>query len=255
MIARNAAENGIWRRRPTLHISRVSAQDWADLKPACALDRSEMRLSRRRVGLLGGSFNPAHEGHLAISLEALKRLALDQIWWLVSPQNPLKSRLDMAQLPSRMASARAIVADHPRIVVTDLERNFGTTYTVDTVKRLKRNEQCDFVWLIGADNLLQLPKWRNWRTLLNLVPIAVFDREPYSYRALAGQVAQAYGRCRLDPSLASSLVGTEPPAWVYFRLRRHRISSTMIRRRLGQPAEKGAGSTSMGSGATEDRSS
>jgi nicotinate-nucleotide adenylyltransferase len=238
-----------------MRIGLEQAPECVHQRTADAQDRMEVRRSRQRVGLLGGSFNPAHEGHLAISLDALKRLALDQIWWLVSPQNPLKSRHDMADLPARMASARKIVAGHPRIIVTDLERNFGTTYTVDTVKRLKRNEECDFVWLIGADNLLQLPKWRNWRALLNLVPIAVFDREPYSYRALAGQVSQAYGHCRLDPRFASSLAGTEPPAWVYFRLRRHRISSTMIRSRLGRPAEKGAGSTSMESGPTEGKSS
>ncbi len=255
MITGNAAGNGIWRRRPVVRINRPIADDDAHQREASHRNRSERQRNRLRVGLLGGSFNPAHEGHLAISLEALKRLALDQVWWLVSPQNPLKSRQDMADLPVRMASAQKIVAGHPRIIVTDLEQSFGTTYTVDTVKRLKRNEEYDFVWLIGADNLLQLPKWRNWRALLNLVPIAVFDREPYSYKALAGQVAQAYGRCRLDPRFASSLAGTELPAWVYFRLRRHRISSTMIRSRLGRPVDEGAGSTSMGSGATEDTSS
>jgi nicotinate-nucleotide adenylyltransferase len=236
-------------------IKRPLARDCVHQGTAEVKKRAEGRRSRRRIGLLGGSFNPAHEGHLAISLDALKRLKLDQVWWLVSPQNPLKSRQDMADLPSRMASARKIAADDPRIIVTDLERSFGTTYTVDTVKRLKRNEKCDFVWLIGADNLLQLPKWRNWRALLNLIPIAVFDREPYSYRALAGQVAHAYAPCRLDPRSAADLPGTKPPAWVYFRLRRHRISSTMIRSRLGRPAEKGAGSTSMGSGSTEGTSS
>lgn len=255
MITTSAASSGICQRRPVARIVRPPSSAVAFQRQPGGGNRSAMRRKRLRVGLLGGSFNPAHEGHLAISLEACKRLNLDQIWWLVSPQNPLKSSHDMADLPTRMASARKIVAAHPRIVVTDLERTFATTYTVDTVKRLKRSEKCDFVWLIGADNLLQLPKWRNWRELLNLVPIAVFDREPYSYRALAGQVAHAYAPCRLEPRFAADLAGTEPPAWVYFRLRRHRISSTMIRRRLGRPAEKGAGSTSMGSGSTEGMSS
>jgi len=212
-------------------------------------------LSTKKIGLLGGSFNPAHEGHRAISLDAIQRLALDQVWWLVSPQNPLKSKAGMADLPTRMASATEMAAGHPKIIVTDLERKLGTQYTVDTVRRLKRDGKCQFVWLIGADNLWQLPKWRNWRSLLNLVPIAVFDREPYSYRALAGQVAHAYASCRLDPQNAADLVGTKPPAWVYFRLRRHRISSTQIRSRQGWPTGEGAGSTSMRSGSTEEASS
>ncbi|MEL6961449.1 MAG: nicotinate (nicotinamide) nucleotide adenylyltransferase [Pseudomonadota bacterium] len=255
MITPSAASSGIYRRRPVARLVQPTSCRFAYPRAVTEEHRSGQRQKRLRVGLLGGSFNPAHEGHLAISLEAYKRLDLDQIWWLVSPQNPLKSRQDMADLPARIASARNIVAGHPRIIVTDLERAFGTVYTVDTVKRLKRNEKCNFVWLIGSDNLLQLPKWRNWRELLNLVPIAVFDREPYSYRALAGQVAHAYAPCRLEPRFAADLVGTKPPAWVYFRLRRHRISSTMIRRRLGRPAEEGAGSTSMGSGSTEGTSS
>ncbi|MDH3659895.1 MAG: nicotinate-nucleotide adenylyltransferase [Alphaproteobacteria bacterium] len=207
------------------------------------------------MGLLGGSFNPAHEGHRAISLEALKRLDLDQVWWLVSPQNPLKSQHDMADFPARMASACEIAGGHPRIVVTDLERRIGTQYTVDTVNRLKQNGKCDFVWLIGADNLLQLPAWRNWKGLLNLVPIAVFDREPYSYKALAGPVAQAYASCRINPRHAAKLAPADPPAWVYFRVRRHRVSSTAIRSRQEWPTGKGAGATSIGSGTTEGTSS
>ncbi|MEM7045885.1 MAG: nicotinate-nucleotide adenylyltransferase [Pseudomonadota bacterium] len=207
------------------------------------------------MGLLGGSFNPAHEGHRAISLEALKRLGLDQVWWLVSPQNPLKSRAEMADLPVRMASAEAVTAADPGILVTDLERKLGTNYTVDTVKRLKRNEKCDFVWLIGADNLLQLPAWRDWRGLLNLVPIAVFDREPYSYRALAGHVAQAYGHHRIDAAHARDLVGSDPPAWVYFRLRRHRVSSTAIRSRQEWPVGERSGSSEEVQGGTAEGAS
>ena len=257
-----AAPGRIWRRRPVARLN-PPLDDTSPLvpgEPAYPPQEHERNVNapgrpRVRVGLLGGSFNPAHEGHRAISLEALKRLGLDQVWWLVSPQNPLKSRDEMADLPARMASAAAIVAGHPRIVVTDLEQKLGTRYTVDTVKRLKRNGKYDFVWLIGADNLLQLPAWRNWRDLLNLVPIAVFDREPYSYKALAGQVAHRFASCRLDPRQASDLIETVPPAWVYFRLRRHRVSSTMIRSRQGWPTGKGAGSTSMWSGTTEGASS
>ena len=211
---------------------------------------------RPRVGLLGGSFNPAHEGHRAISLEALKRLGLDQVWWLVSPQNPLKSRLGMADLSMRMTKAKAISRTDPGIVVTDLEQRIGTQYSVDTVRHLKRRGQADFVWLMGADNLLQLPKWRDWREFINLVPIAVFDREPYSYKALAGPAAVMLGDCRLDSRHALDAARLDPPVWVYFRLRRHRVSSTAIRRRQGWPAGREHGAlTPTRSGTTEDRSS
>ena len=226
------------RRRPVVRINRKLDDD-RDSTPATPPHQRQVNArGRPRVGLLGGSFNPAHEGHRAISLEALKRLGLDQVWWLVSPQNPLKSHRGMADLPARMASATEIIAGHPRLMVTDLEQRIGTLYTVDTVKWLVRNGKHDFVWLIGADNLLQLPKWRSWRTLLNLVPIAVFDREPYSYRALAGRVAEAYADSRIDVRDAKHLINSSLPAWVYFRLRRHRISSTAIRSRREWPTGK-----------------
>lgn len=188
---------------------------------------------RLRIGLLGGSFNPAHEGHLAISLEALKRLKLDRVWWLVSPQNPLKP-LAEADLAERLATARALASRHPRIVVTDLEQRLGTRYTVDTLRWLTERCRARFVWLIGADNLAQLPLWHDWRRLVRMVPIAVFDREPYSYVALAGRVASAYAGDRVTEGRASVLAECSPPAWVYLRLRRHQVSSTAIRRQ--QPA-------------------
>jgi nicotinate-nucleotide adenylyltransferase len=242
----------IARKRPVIRQNRLLSE--RDVKPTLNCENSYG--SKRRVGLLGGSFNPAHEGHRAISLEAVRRLRLDQVWWLVSPQNPLKSRRGMADLKSRMASAKAIASSHPAIVVTDLEQKIGTQYTVDTVRRLKRNRTCDFVWLIGADNLMQLPAWREWRALLNLVPIAVFDREPYSYKALAGQVATIYAHDRVRSRHAADLVRTDPPAWVYFRLRRHRVSSTAIRGRQEWPTDIEVGSTmSAGSGSTEGMSS
>ncbi|MBV9833149.1 MAG: nicotinate-nicotinamide nucleotide adenylyltransferase, partial [Alphaproteobacteria bacterium] len=122
--------------------------------------RHPPRLTDRRIGLLGGSFNPAHEGHVHISLEALKRLDLDEVWWLVSPQNPLKAANGMASLADRMEGARSVTATHPRLRVTDLERKLGTRYTIDTVRALRRRHpHARFVWLMGADNLRQLPRW------------------------------------------------------------------------------------------------
>ena len=196
------------------------------------------RAPRLRIGLLGGSFNPAHEGHRAISREALKRLRLDRVWWLVSPQNPLKPTDQTADLEQRLAAARAI-ADHPRVVVTDLERRIGTRYTVDTLAWLTRRCRARFVWLIGADNMAQLPRWRRWQRLVRMVPIAVFDREPYSYLALAGRMASAYAGGRLAERRAPVLAECPPPAWLYLRLRRHQASSTALRQRSTASGRRG----------------
>jgi nicotinate-nucleotide adenylyltransferase len=204
-------------RRPLVRIRRPVAED-----------APTTRAPRLRIGLLGGSFNPAHEGHLAISLEALKRLRLDRVWWLVSPQNPLKPTDETADLEKRLAGARR-VARHPRVTVTDLERRIGTRYTVDTLGWLSRKCRARFVWLIGADNMAQLPQWRRWRCLVRMVPIAVFDREPYSYVALAGRLARAYAGERIVERRAPALAESPPPTWVYLRPRRHQVSSTAIR--------------------------
>jgi nicotinate-nucleotide adenylyltransferase len=206
-------------RRPVVRIRRP-----------IATEAPPTRLSRLRIGLLGGSFNPAHQGHLAISLEALKRLELDRVWWLVSPQNPLKPVQEAADLAERLAIARGLAGRHPRIVVTDLEQRLGARYTVDTLSWLTKRCRARFVWLIGADNLAQLPLWRDWRRLVRMVPIAVFDREPYSYVALAGRAASVYAEDRVEEVRASALAECPPPAWVYLRLRRHQVSSTAIRR-------------------------
>lgn len=183
----------------------------------------------RRVGLLGGSFNPAHEGHAHISRLALKHLALDELWWLVSPQNPLKPAKGMAPLPQRMAAARAVVPDR-RVKVTDLERALGTRFTFDTVKALQRRfPRLAFVWVAGADILEQLPRWRRWPQVMSLLPIAVFDRPSYSLRALASKAAQRYRRQRIAPRSAHRLADMAPPAWVFVPSRRHAASATALR--------------------------
>jgi nicotinate-nucleotide adenylyltransferase len=134
---------------------------------------------RARIGLLGGSFNPAHGGHRHISVAALRALRLDAVWWLVSPQNPLKPAAGMAPLAARLASARA-VARHPRIVASRVEADLGTQRTVDTVAALRaRYPQARFVWLMGADNLAQFHRWAAWRTIAALLPIVVIARPGY----------------------------------------------------------------------------
>jgi nicotinate-nucleotide adenylyltransferase len=214
-------------RRPVVRINRP--------RPTAEAVR---RAPRQRIGLLGGSFNPAHAGHLAISVEALKRLRLDRVWWLVSPQNPLKPADQTTDLEQRLAAARAI-ADHPRVEVSDLERRVGTRYSVDTLGWLTRRCRARFVWLIGADNLAQLPRWRRWQRLVRMVPIAVFDREPYSYVALAGRMASAHAGGRLTERRAPALAECRPPAWVYLRLRRHQASSTALRQRSTASGRRG----------------
>jgi nicotinate-nucleotide adenylyltransferase len=182
-----------------------------------------------RVGLLGGSFNPAHEGHLAISKSALVRLGLDQVWWLVSPQNPLKPARGMETLEKRLAKARS-VTNHPRIRACALESLLGTRYTVDTLSALKlRFPKVAFVWLLGADNLIQLSKWKKWQQILNNVPVAVFSRPTYSLRAVAAKSALRFARYRIPESRAGGLAGLAPPAWVFIHGRLNPQSSTALR--------------------------
>lgn len=188
-----------------------------------------LRLGRRRIGLLGGSFNPAHEGHLHISRLALRRLGLDEIWWLVSPQNPLKPTEGMAAFEKRLEAARKIAGDR-RILATGLEAALGTRYTVDTVAALQRRcPGARFVWLIGADNLLQMPEWRDWETLFRRVPIAVFARPPYSLTALSGLAANRFSRFRIREAKAGILADRAPPAWIFLHCREHPASATKIR--------------------------
>ncbi|MEI8394867.1 MAG: nicotinate-nucleotide adenylyltransferase [Rhodospirillaceae bacterium] len=183
----------------------------------------------QRIGLFGGSFNPAHDGHRAMSLFALQALHLDQVWWLVSPQNPLKSTCDMAPFSERMARARAIV-HHPRLVVSDLEVQLGTRYTARTLAELRRRyPRTRFVWLMGADNLTQMPRWCHWQRIFGLMPVAAFNRAPYSLKAVAGRAARRFARHRVDPGRAGVLATLPPPAWVFLRNPEHPASATAIR--------------------------
>jgi nicotinate-nucleotide adenylyltransferase len=182
-----------------------------------------------RIGILGGSFNPAHEGHLHISRLAIKRLRLDALWWMVSPQNPLKSPAGMASLAKRMATARDM-ARHPRIHVTDIETRLNTRYTAHTLRALKTKfPHARFVWIMGADNLQQFPSWRDWANIFHAVPIAVFDRATYSFKALASKAAHRFGQHRINAHNAATLPCLAPPAWVYFHTPQHPASATQIR--------------------------
>lgn len=185
---------------------------------------------RKTVGILGGSFNPAHEGHRYVSLQALALLDLDEVWWLVSPQNPLKSTNGMAAYERRFASAEKMVADLPRVVVSDIEREFNTQYTADTIRKLReRYPDINFVWLMGADNLIGFHRWEEWRTIMHAVPIAVFARKTYAIRALHGKAANRYRWYRVPPSQAALLPYMKTPAWTFLPIRTHPASATEIR--------------------------
>lgn len=185
---------------------------------------------RRRIGLLGGSFNPPHGGHVHITREALKRLKLDQVWWLVSPQNPLKSKAGMAPFGQRLAAAAAFLAKAGlgrRALATGVEARLSLTHTALTLAALKRRYPgLSFVWLMGADNLAELPRWKRWRDIFRLVRVAVFDRDPYSYRALGGAASQRFAKAR---RAAWALWKGGLPAWSYVRIRRHPASATALR--------------------------
>lgn len=183
----------------------------------------------RRIGLLGGSFNPAHGGHLHVSRLALDLLGLDEVWWLVSPGNPLKPEAGMAPLDDRLAVARALAAGHP-IVVTDIERRLACRHTIDTVRHLKRRHPGDrLVWLMGADNLIQIRRWKSWRAIFRALPIAVFARPTYDSRALSGTAARRFAHRRVRPSRAAALPPMRPPAWVFLRTPPHGASASRIR--------------------------
>lgn len=196
------------------------------------------------VGLLGGSFNPAHEGHLHISRLALALLGLDELWWLVSPQNPLKPLAGMAPRAARLAAAQALAAHHPRVRATDIEASLGTCYTADTLAGLARRfPRTRFVWIMGADNLLQIPRWERWTQIFHTVPVAIFARPSYSLRALSGQAAQRFRGRRITSRQARRIADMEPPAWVFLHTPLSTASATRIRamqaRRDGSPRGPG----------------
>lgn len=189
--------------------------------------------SGMRIGLFGGSFNPPHEGHLLVARMALKRLGLDRIWWLVTPGNPLKTLSGLPPLAQRMAAARQLAQD-PRIIVTGFEQNIGSRYTYDTLRYLRqRCSGVKFVWLMGADNLVQLHRWQRWRDIARAMPIAVIDRPGSTLRAASAPAAQALRSYRVAESDAKLLPGLAAPAFVFIHGRRSKLSSSALRNAAG----------------------
>jgi nicotinate-nucleotide adenylyltransferase len=182
------------------------------------------------VGLLGGSFDPPHEGHVRISKVALQRFGLDRLWWLVSPGNPLKSR-GPAPIAERMATARAMLHD-PRITVTDLEARIGTRYTAETLRWLLRHRPgVRFVWLMGADNLAQFHRWQEWERIMDMVSVGVLARPETRIPAQMSKAARVFAAHRLPPSQARRLGRAAPPAWCFVNMPLVATSSSAIRAR------------------------
>lgn len=188
-------------------------------------------LEGQRIGLFGGSFNPPHTGHLALSVSALRRLRLDWVWWLVSPRNPLKDLSEISDFDERLAAARALVR-HPRIIVSDIEQRLGTRTTAQTFRALAPLlGRGRFVWLMGADSFAGLHRWNDWRDIPATLPLAVFDRPGFAQAALHSPAARTLAPHRIDEHDAALLPFRRPPAWVFLRQRHRAESSTAIRRK------------------------
>jgi nicotinate-nucleotide adenylyltransferase len=186
----------------------------------------------QRIGLFGGSFNPAHPGHLAVGRQALKRLRLDHVWWMVSPQNPLKETDDTADFNERMESASNLIVNQS-MVVTDLEMQLGTSCTAETFQLLKPVlSQADFVWIMGADSFAELHRWHYWQVIPETLPLAIFDRPGWRFKAMAGMAAHRYGSKRVATVDAHLLPSLKAPAWVFLPMPLRYESSTAIRNRV-----------------------
>lgn len=181
------------------------------------------------VGLFGGSFNPPHAGHRLVAEIALRRLKLNQLWWMVTPGNPLKSGRHLETLASRIAASEAI-ADDPRIRVTAFEAAHQVRYTADTIELvLSRNPGVNFVWVMGADNLKNFHKWQRWRQITDRIPIAVIDRPGSTLSFLSSIMAKSYDFARIDEDDAALLARRAAPAWTFIHGPRSSLSSTAIR--------------------------
>jgi nicotinate-nucleotide adenylyltransferase len=185
----------------------------------------------QRIGVMGGSFNPPHEGHRVVAATAHRRLALDRLWWVVTPANPLKPQAGSPDQAARIAASHAF-APGPRVTVTGFEAELGTPYTAVTLAFLvRRYPTARLVWVMGADNLATFHRWRRWRDIARMVPIAVVDRPSWRLKALASPAARALAGARIPESRAATLVRRRAPCWVMLTTRLSPASSTALRRR------------------------
>lgn len=191
--------------------------------------RPPLALAGQRVGVMGGTFNPPHDGHRIVAETAMKRLALDQLWWVATPGNPLKEHGELAPLDDRLPALRRL-ARGPRMKVTGFERDLGTPYTAATLAFLaRRYSAVRFVWVMGADNLAGFHHWQHWRDIAAMVPIAVVDRPGWRLKALSSPAAAALAQRRVPERDAAALFQRSPPAWVFLTSRLSPLSSTSLR--------------------------
>mgnify|MGYP000572006045 CR=1 FL=1 len=182
------------------------------------------------IGLFGGSFDPPHQGHVHVTLEAMKAFGLDRVWWLVSPGNPLKQQ-GPAPLPRRLGAAQAVM-QHPRVDVTDIEALTGTRATADTLRALRRlYPQVRFVWIMGADNLAQFHQWKDWRLIMDSVPVGVVARPGDRISARMSPAARVYAPYRIDGQARHLLGRAQAPAWCFVNVPMVNLSSTDLRNR------------------------
>jgi nicotinate-nucleotide adenylyltransferase len=182
-----------------------------------------------RIGLYGGSFDPPHAGHRHVALLGLRRLHLDRVWWIVGPGNPLKDRTRLPSAEARLGAAREL-ARHPRMIVTGFEAELGARFTVESVRFLvRRCPGVHFVYILGADSFANFHRWRAWREIASLVPIAVVDRPRWTLRALRGKAARTLDGRKVG---AAALLASEPPAWTFVTGPRSNLSSTDLRDKL-----------------------
>jgi nicotinate-nucleotide adenylyltransferase len=192
--------------------------------------RPPLALPGQRVGVMGGSFNPPHEGHLIVARTALRRLQLDQLWWLVTPGNPLKNHDGLAPLDQRMEACRTLAGTDPRMKVTAFEAELASAYTALTLQYLTRRfPGVHFVWVMGADNLANFHRWQNWRGIAALMPIAIVDRPEWRLRALSSPAAQALRSNQVPELGAASLAITPTPCWTFLTSKLSPLSSTKLR--------------------------
>ena len=183
----------------------------------------------QRIGLFGGSFNPAHQGHRMVALYALKRLQLDWVWWLVSPQNPLKDTKETGEYSQRLKHT-GVIAKHPQFVVTNIEKQIHSRNTAQTLAGMTTAlKQAHFVWIMGADSFRDLDRWKRWNHIAETVPLAVLARPGYSVRALGSQAANRYAKNRVPNEQAGVLAKRKAPAWVFVSMPLRKESSTAIR--------------------------
>lgn len=183
------------------------------------------------VGLFGGSFNPPHDGHVLVADIALRRLRLDQLWWMVTPGNPLKSHRQLAPLNERLQLCEDLVQD-PRIKVTAFEQTLGQSYTARTLEAVRaRNPDIHFVWIMGADNLRNFHQWQDWQKIATTFPIAVVDRPGATLSYLSSRMAQTFNYARVDEDHSAALPFRKAPAWTFIHGPRSPLSSTALRAR------------------------